>query len=112
MRRWAISAILLFAAIFVFVLPARALVADPRVTAQKQCVTDGDCVVKDAGSCCGYMPGCFNRDAVIDTESVRRECEKDGVAGICGFADIQGCACRQGWCTPLEKPITNDGGGQ
>jgi len=62
------------------------------------CRVDSDCAVKDVGNCCGYYPACVNRDSPTFPEQVRADCERDGVAGICGFPDIQGCQCVESRC--------------
>jgi hypothetical protein len=62
------------------------------------CKTDADCAVKDVGNCCGYFPLCVHRNAKTDPAAVRAQCEKDGMASICGFQDVQGCRCVQGRC--------------
>jgi hypothetical protein len=74
--------------------PAAGAPQDPVRT----CRTDADCAVKNVGSCCGYYPLCVNKDAKTDPEAVRAQCEKDGMASICGFQEIQGCQCVQGRC--------------
>ncbi len=67
------------------------------------CQTDSDCTVKDVGNCCGYYPACVNASAVTDPESVRRQCEKDGMASVCGFEDISACQCRESVCVPAGQ---------
>jgi hypothetical protein len=64
----------------------------------RTCKTDADCTVKDVGNCCGYFPMCVNKDAKTDPAAVRAQCEKDGMASICGFKEISGCQCVQGTC--------------
>lgn len=63
------------------------------------CRVDADCAVKDVGNCCGYYPACVNKASPTFPERVRAACAKSGMAGICGFPDIQGCACVAGRCT-------------
>jgi len=67
----------------------------------RSCKTDSDCAVKDVGNCCGYFPMCVNKDARTDPVAVRAQCEKDGVASICGFREISGCRCVDGQCESL-----------
>jgi hypothetical protein len=62
------------------------------------CKTAADCTVKDVGNCCGYFPACVHRDQAVDPEAVKAQCERDGRAGICGFAEISSCACSEGQC--------------
>lgn len=64
------------------------------------CQTSSDCVVKDVGNCCGYYPACVNANAKTDPEAVKKKCEQDGMASICGFADIQSCSCVNQRCVP------------
>lgn len=65
------------------------------------CKTDSDCAVKNVGNCCGYYPMCVNKDAKTDPAAVRAQCEKDGMASICGFREISGCQCVDGQCESL-----------
>ena len=67
------------------------------------CNQDSDCVIKDVRNCCGYYPACVNAGAVIDVESVDRECAKQSVMGVCGFPEISGCACQNGSCVSVES---------
>ena len=67
----------------------------------RSCKTNGDCVVKDVGNCCGYFPMCVNKDAKTDPAAVRAQCEKDGKASICGFREVSGCQCVKGQCESL-----------
>jgi len=64
----------------------------------RACRTDSDCAVKDVGNCCGAFPMCVNKDAKTDPAAVRAQCEKDGMASICGFQEVAGCQCVQGRC--------------
>lgn len=65
---------------------------------KKDCTIDADCVVKNVGNCCGYYPQCVHKDAVVDAEAVSRECAKRGEVSICGFQDIEYCACIANQC--------------
>jgi hypothetical protein len=69
----------------------------------RTCRTDADCTVKDVGNCCGYFPMCVNKDAKTDPAAVRAQCEKDGMASICGFKEISGCQCVQGTCQDIAS---------
>jgi hypothetical protein len=62
------------------------------------CTTDADCAVKDVGNCCGYYPACVNKDSPTFPEQVKAECAKNDMQSVCGFRDIQGCACVEGRC--------------
>lgn len=67
----------------------------------RACKVDADCAVKDVGNCCGYFPMCVNKDAKTDPAAVRAQCEKDGMASVCGFKEISGCQCVQGTCQDI-----------
>lgn len=67
----------------------------------RSCRTDSDCVVKDVGNCCGAYPMCVNKGARTDPAAVRAQCEKDGMASICGFREVSGCQCVKGQCESL-----------
>ena len=71
----------------------------------RSCRTDGDCVVKDVGNCCGAMPACVNKDSPTDPAAVRAQCAKDGMASVCGFTEIAGCRCANGQCISGAAPI-------
>ena len=62
------------------------------------CTTDADCAVKDVGSCCGYSPACVNTNSPTFPEQVKAECAKNDMQSVCGFRDIEGCACVEGRC--------------
>lgn len=62
------------------------------------CRTDADCAVKNVGNCCGYYPACVNVDSPTDPEGVQRQCAKEGMASVCGWAEISSCSCVQGRC--------------
>lgn len=63
-----------------------------------RCRTDADCAVKNVGSCCGAMPACVNVGAKPDVAAVQAQCEREGMSSVCGFKEIQGCACVAGTC--------------
>jgi hypothetical protein len=67
-----------------------------------RCRVDADCAVKNVGNCCGYYPACVNRDSPTFPELVARQCAEQGLAGICGYPEIRGCACVEGRCEPSD----------
>jgi hypothetical protein len=69
------------------------------------CRVDADCAIKDVGNCCGRYDACVNRDSPTFPDKVKAECAKQGMAGVCGFPVIEGCACIEGRCSAA------DGGG-
>jgi hypothetical protein len=80
--------------------------ADPRPAAiDYSCRVAADCAIKDVGNCCGRYPACVNRDSPTFPERVKEECQRKGMAGVCGFPVIHGCACIEGRCEGA------DGGG-
>lgn len=62
------------------------------------CQVARDCAVKNVGNCCGHFPACVNADAVVDPEAVRAQCERDGMASVCGWSEIQSCDCVDNRC--------------
>jgi len=62
------------------------------------CKTDADCAVKDVGNCCGYFPACVNAASPTFPDQVRAACAREGVASVCGFADISSCQCVDSTC--------------
>ena len=69
----------------------------------RSCRVDSDCAVKDVGSCCGYSPACVNAAARPDPAAVQAACAGSGIAGICGFREIQACACVSNTCEPAQS---------
>ena len=69
----------------------------------RSCRVDSDCAVKDVGNCCGYFPACVNKDARPDPKAVQAACAESGVAGVCGFREIQACACVSNTCEPAQS---------
>jgi hypothetical protein len=67
-------------------------------TIDYSCRVDTDCAIKDVGNCCGRYPACVNRDSPTFPERVKDECQRKGMAGVCGFPVIEGCACIEGRC--------------
>ncbi len=65
------------------------------------CQSATDCVIKDVGNCCGYYPRCVNAAFPADPAGVRRICEEQGLASVCGFPTITACDCVQGACVGL-----------
>lgn len=90
--------------------PVRALPTAPARPAvagvpdlDRSCRVDSDCAVKDVGSCCGYSPACVNADARPDPAAVQGACAGAGMAGVCGFREIQACACVSNTCEPAQS---------
>jgi hypothetical protein len=102
---------LIIACLLLLSLCACASAAPPRLlgppikagdTLDYSCHSDADCVVKDVGNCCGRFDACVNRDSPTFPEQVRAECAKKGMAGVCGFPVIEGCACVEGHCSTAD----------
>ena len=74
----------------------------------RTCSVAADCEVKNVGNCCGYFPACVSKDAKVDPDAVRAECERTGMSSVCGFQDIQACACEQGQCRAVSGPLEVD----
>lgn len=64
----------------------------------KACQSDADCVVKNVGNCCGYLPQCVHKDVQTFPEQVKALCEKEGRSSICGFQEPAGCSCVNHQC--------------
>lgn len=62
------------------------------------CQIDSDCVIKDIRNCCGYRPKCTNNNAVVNATFVKDICEREGLAGVCGFPAIDFCKCEDNKC--------------
>ena len=77
-------------------------IGDRKGITPDSCNTDSDCVIKDVHSCCGYFPRCVNKDYIPDIESVRRGCQKKGLASICGFSEITNCKCVENTCMSMQ----------
>jgi len=60
------------------------------------CSTAADCAVKNVGNCCGSYMACVNMGFVPDLAAVKDACQ--GMASICGWADISYCICQAGRC--------------
>ena len=71
---------------------------EPTTSTALYCEVDSDCIVKDVHNCCGYYPGCVNRDYVPDIEAVVRRCAELGIASVCGYPDNPHCQCREHSC--------------
>lgn len=69
------------------------------------CRSDADCVVKDVGNCCGYYPRCVNVNARVDPQAVQAQCARSGMASVCGFKSVEGCACVKGECRDQQMPL-------
>jgi len=78
--------------------PERESDAAKRVEVDMSCKTDADCTVKNVGNCCGYYPACVNRNSPTDPAGVQANCAKQGMASVCGWAEISSCSCVQGRC--------------
>ena len=72
------------------------------VVADRSCRSDADCAVKDVGNCCGRYPACVNKDSPTDPAAVRAQCEKNGMASVCGFREIAACTCNAGQCEAAD----------
>lgn len=88
-------------------LPATPMPAEPAAPAvagvpdlDRSCRVDADCAVKNVGSCCGYSPACVNTGAQPDPAAVQAACAESGMAGVCGFEEIEACACVANTCEP------------
>ena len=68
----------------------------------RSCRTDADCTVKNVGNCCGYYPACVNVDSETFPEQVKADCERRGMASVCGFPVIESCRCEEGQCVPAD----------
>lgn len=71
----------------------------------RTCKVDSDCVVKDVGNCCGYFPACVHRNSPTDPAGVRAQCEKNGMASVCGFQEIPACRCVRNQCVGVTEPV-------
>lgn len=79
-------------------LPPERVRTDAPVALDYNCRTNADCAVKNVGNCCGYYPACVNVDSPTDPKGVQAQCAKQGMASVCGFAEISACTCNQGRC--------------
>lgn len=79
-------------------LPPQRLPGHAPPELDSSCRTDADCAVKDVGSCCGYQPACVNRDSPTDPAAVRAQCQRQGMASVCGFREVTACSCNAGRC--------------
>jgi hypothetical protein len=57
------------------------------------CGIDSDCAIKSIQGACGPYPLCVNKDYMPQPYE-----QKEGVGGICGYTDIDGCLCESGAC--------------
>lgn len=71
-------------------------------TLDTSCRVDSDCTVKDVGNCCGTFPACLNVDSPADPQAVMAECQRSGMASVCGFREIQACACVASRCEAVD----------
>ena len=75
------------------------------VQVDRGCRIDANCAVKNVGNCCGAMPACVNTNSPTDPAGVQAQCAKDGMASVCGFAEIEGCRCAEGTCVATAAPL-------
>lgn len=73
------------------------------VKLDNSCRVDGDCTVKDVGSCCGAFLACVNKDSAADPTAVKAQCAKDGRSSTCASRNLTSCGCQQGHCVPRDK---------
>ncbi|MET0285188.1 MAG: hypothetical protein ABW352_11990 [Polyangiales bacterium] len=73
------------------------VVGDAGPPGQFSCKTNNECTIRNVGSCCGYFPRCANANAIFTPPSC-----SDGVAGVCGFPNIDSCRCELGQCVGLQ----------
>jgi hypothetical protein len=78
--------------------------ADPSAP-DRSCRTSADCVVKDVGNCCGTMPACVNKGARTDPAAVKAQCERQGMASVCGFKEVTACTCVAGTCQDVAGDV-------
>lgn len=74
------------------------------------CRVDSDCAVRNVGNCCGYFPACLNKDAKPDPAAVQAGCAASGMTSVCGFREIQACACVANACQPAASDGALPGG--
>ena len=74
-------------------------------TLDTSCRVDSDCTVKDVGNCCGTFPACVNVDSPADPRAVMAECQRSGMASVCGFREIQACACVASRCEAADTAV-------
>ncbi|WP_425563110.1 hypothetical protein [Luteimonas vadosa] len=87
--------------------PMPAVEVPSPVAIDYSCRTDSDCTVKNVGNCCGMMPACVNKGSPTDPAAVQAECNKQGVASVCGFREISACSCVSNRCQDQSSaPVT------
>ncbi|MCD9028923.1 hypothetical protein LDO26_11960 [Luteimonas sp. BDR2-5] len=82
--------------------PGADAAAAPGPALDRSCRVDSDCAVKNVGNCCGYQPACVNAAAEPDPAAVQADCARRGMAGVCGFVDIEACSCVASRCEPAD----------
>lgn len=103
MRLILISGLFLFACALAPVLEARAdTLQSYYEQIDESCNVDADCYIANVGNCCGYYPACINVASIPDPDRVHKICEQLGVAGVCGFPEIERCVCVEGKCQPVN----------
>ncbi|OGK17388.1 hypothetical protein A2690_00135 [Candidatus Roizmanbacteria bacterium RIFCSPHIGHO2_01_FULL_39_12b] len=71
------------------------------------CLSDTDCVIKDAHNCCGYYPKCMNVKSIPNPDYVKKQCERMKVDSVCGYPTIDGCKCINNYCV-ASKPLPTE----
>ncbi|GEM_PF-3465998 len=96
-------------------LPPATAATPAAVAIDRSCRSDADCTVKNVGNCCGAYPACVNVASPVDPAGVQARCQAQGMMGVCGFTEIQGCRCLQGQCRAapaqadaLRRPLTTN----
>lgn len=69
----------------------------------RRCSVDTDCAIMNIGNCCGREPACLAKFAKPNPAWVQKQCEKHGLAGVCGFTPVMGCQCKSGRCASLSR---------
>jgi len=82
--------------------PTPPRVAGTPVQVDFSCRSNADCAVKDVGNCCGTMPACVNKASPTDPKAVQAQCAQKGMAGICGFREINTCQCVSNRCEAAD----------
>lgn len=88
----------------VLVVPSTNVINDSTLPPQTDysCKSDADCVVKDAGSCCGENPQCMNINSNPNPDYAKKRCAELGVDSVCGFRTVTGCKCINSKCVNLN----------
>ena len=70
------------------------------------CQSDVDCVIKDAGSCCGQFLQCMNLNSKPNPDYVKKQCGNE-TSGSCGFSSVDGCKCVNNKCMGITQREPN-----